>query len=65
MKAIRVWSVIPAKDGVIVHTEQIYAGLLALIFAPLMRPVVKHSLNDELFCLKHEWEAHQKESAST
>jgi hypothetical protein len=32
------------------------AGLLALIFAPLMRLVVKHSLNDELFYLKHECE---------
>jgi hypothetical protein len=39
-----------------VQTEQIYAGLLALIFAPLMRLVVKHSLNDELFYLKHECE---------
>ncbi|HXO61183.1 MAG TPA: hypothetical protein VN850_05170 [Candidatus Acidoferrales bacterium] len=56
MRAIRVWSVIPAKDGVFVQTEQIYAGLLALIFAPLMRLVLKHSLNDELFYLKHECE---------
>ena len=61
MRAIRVWSVIPAKDGVIVHTEQIYAGLLAAIFAPLMRLAVKHSLNDELSYLKHECEAHQNE----
>jgi hypothetical protein len=56
MRAIRVWSVIPAKDGVFVQTEQIYTGLLALIFAPLVRLVVKHSLNDELFYLKHECE---------
>jgi hypothetical protein len=70
MRAIRVWSVIPAKDGVFVQTEQIYAGLLALIFAPLMRLVLKHSLNDELFYLSmnarmRECEAHQKETAST
>lgn len=58
------WSVIPSQDGVFVQTEQIYAELLALIFAR-MRLVVKHSLNDELFYLKHECEAHQKEPAST
>ncbi len=64
MKAIHVWSFRPENDGVVVKTEESFAGVLPRILKSQMRRLLKKSLEEGLSSLKSECEAQKQNAAS-
>jgi uncharacterized protein YndB with AHSA1/START domain len=64
IKAIHVWSFRPENDGVVVSTEESFAGVLPRILKSQMRRLLKKSLEEELSYLRRECEARKQSAAS-
>lgn len=64
IKAIHVWSFRPESDGVVVKTEESFAGVLQRILKSQMRRLLKKSLEEGLSDLRRECEASKQNAAS-
>ena len=64
IKAVHVWSFRAENDGVVVKTEESFAGVLPRILKSQMRRLLKKSLEEGLSYLRRECEAHKQSAAS-